>query len=157
MGSISTRQSLWFNMDKTQISIMVGITRLFGVQRSTENLREQRSVKLWWNSIISLSLLHNRCYQRQEITHREESSDSEGTMCYANGSSKWHTPAYYYMALSSKSKDSGPSSHRWDGRILQCHQGRAKFLYNRCAVGWPKSHFSLSARRSVPKPVHTDG
>lgn len=39
--------------------------------------------------------IHNRCYQRQEITHREESSDSEGTMCYANGSSKWHTPAYY--------------------------------------------------------------
>ena len=61
----------------------------------TENLREQRSVKLRWNSIISLSLLHNRCYQRQEITHREESSDSEGTMRYANGSSKWHTPAYY--------------------------------------------------------------
>ena len=83
-----------------------------GLRRLTENLREQKSVKLWWNSTISLSLLHNRCYQRQEITHREESSDSEGTMRYANGSSKWHTPAYYYMALSSKSKDSGPSSHR---------------------------------------------
>lgn len=47
------------------------------------------------SELQDLPTLHNRCYQRQEITHREESSDSEGTMCYANGSSKWHTPAYY--------------------------------------------------------------
>lgn len=85
-----------------------------GLQRFTENLREQKSVKLRWNSTISLSLLHNRCYQRQEITHREESSDSEGTMCYANGSSKWHTPAYYYMALSSSGQDTTLS--RWRTR-----------------------------------------
>ena len=47
-----------------------------------------------WDASGRVCILHNRCYQRQEITHPEESSDSEGTMCYANGSSKWHTPAY---------------------------------------------------------------
>lgn len=62
-----------------------------------ENGRHWRALR----SCGGLPTLHNRCYQRQEITHREESSDSEGTMRYANGSSKWHTPAYYYMALSS--------------------------------------------------------
>ena len=86
-----------------------------GLQRFTENLREQKSVKLRWNSTISLSLLHNRCYQRQEITHREESSDSEGTMCYANGSSKWHTPAYYIWLFRLLARISG--SHPEEGAI----------------------------------------
>ena len=42
----------------------------------------------------------SRCYQRPGITHREGTSDPEGTMCYANGSSKWHTPAYNNIVCS---------------------------------------------------------
>ena len=37
MGSIPIRQSLWFNMDKTQISIMVGITRALRSCRGLPN------------------------------------------------------------------------------------------------------------------------
>lgn len=46
MGSIPIRQSLWFNMDKTQISIMVGITRALWVAEAYRKSKGTKKCKI---------------------------------------------------------------------------------------------------------------
>ena len=46
MGSIPIRQSLWFNMDKTQISIMVGNGGLFGVAEAYRKSKGTKKCKI---------------------------------------------------------------------------------------------------------------
>ena len=51
------------------------------------------------------------------------------------GSSELQRLTELHMALSSRSRIASSQLAEVRGSTYKCHQGRAKFLYNRCAVG----------------------
>ena len=79
-------------------------------------------------------------------------------MCYANGSSKWHTPAYYILSLfqtligDELARRTYGTVVQWLGYLPLKEENTGS---KPCSV--TKSDYAHYIHDRVPKPVHTDG